>query len=183
MRALRKASELAPQRPEIWQMLGEAEIVAAGGKVDANAAAAFGRLAALQPGNPSARFFLAQAKADAGRKDEAVSELQALLADMPAADERRGAVEASIARIRGEPEPVRDPAQQAMIQGMVAGLAAKLKTNPENPEGWVRLVRAYAVLGDTAKRDEAYASARARYAGQPQVVQQLDEAARAEQMQ
>lgn len=183
VRALRKASELAPQRPEIWQMLGEAEIVAAGGKVDANATAAFGRLAALQPGNPSARFFLAQAKADAGRKDEAVAELQALLADMPAADDRRGAVEASIARIRGEPEPVRDPAQQALIQSMVASLAGKLKTNPDNPEGWVRLVRAYAVLGDTAKRDEAYASARARYAGQPQVVQQLDEAARAEQMQ
>ncbi len=112
-----------------------------------------------------------------------MAELQALLADMPAADDRRGAVEASIARIRGEPEPERDPAQQALIQSMVASLAGKLKTNPDNPEGWVRLVRAYAVLGDTAKRDEAYASARARYAGQPQVVQQLDEAARAEQMQ
>ena len=182
VRALRKASELAPERPEVWQMLGEAEIVAAGGKVDANAAAAFERLAALQPGNPSARFFLAQAKADAGRSDEAVAELRALMADMPAADERRAAVEASIARIQGQPAPVRDPAQQAMIQGMVDGLAARLKQNPDDPEGWVRLVRAYAVLGDTAKRDEAYASARARYAGRSQVVQQLDEAARAEQM-
>ena len=56
------------------------------------------------------------------------------------------------------------------------------KTNVDEycvSEGWVRLVRAYAVLGDTRKRDAAYASARARYAGQPQVVQQLDEAARA----
>jgi len=182
VRALRKASELAPQRPEIWQMLGEAEIVAAGGKVDGNAEAAFQRLAALQPGNPSARYFLALAKSDAGRKDEAVTELRALLADLPAGDERRGAVEASIARVLGEAAPVRDPRQQAMIQGMVDGLAAKLKTDPDNPDGWVRLVRAYAVLGDTQKRDEAYASARARYAGSPQVVQQLDEAARAEQM-
>jgi cytochrome c-type biogenesis protein CcmH len=182
VRALRKAAELAPQRPEIWQMLGEAEIVAAGGKVDGNAEVAFQRLAALQPGNPSARYFLAQAKADAGRKDEAVRELRALLADMPAGDERRGAVEASIARALGQPEPVRAP-QQAMIQGMVDGLAAKLKANPDDPDGWVRLVRAYAVLGDTQKRDAAYASARARYADRPQVLQQLDEAARAESMQ
>jgi len=182
VRALRKASELAPQRPEIWQMLGEAEIVAAGGKVDANAQAAFQRLLALQPESPSARFFLAQAKADAGRKAEAVADLNALLAAMPADDPRRGAVEASIARIEGRPAPARDPGQLAMIQGMVDGLAARLKADPENPAGWVRLVRAYAVLGDTQKRDEAYASARARYAAQPQVVQQLDEAARAEQM-
>jgi cytochrome c-type biogenesis protein CcmH len=182
VRALRKATELAPQRPEIWQMLGEAEIVAAGGKVDANAEAAFRRLLALQPGDPSARFFLAQAKADAGHNAAAVTDLKALLADMPAADQRRGAVEASIARLEGQPQPARDPAQLAMIQGMVAGLAAKLKENPDNPDGWVRLVRAYAVLGDTQKRDDAYASARARYAGSPQVVQKLDEAARAEQM-
>lgn len=181
VRALRKAAELAPQRPEIWQMLGEAEIVSAGGKVDGNAVVAFERLAALQPGNPSARFFLAQAKADAGRKDEAVAELRALFADLPVADERRGAVEASIARIQGQPAPARDPAQQELIQGMVDRLAARLNDNPDDPEGWVRLVRAYAVLGDTAKRDAAYASARARYAGQPQVVQQLDEAARAEE--
>lgn len=183
VRALRKASELAPERPEIWQMLGEAEIVAAGGKVDANAQAAFQRLLALQPGSPSARFFLAQAKADAGRKAEAVADLNALLVAMPADDQRRGAVEASIARIEGQPAaPARDPQQLAMIRGMVDGLAAKLKADPENPEGWVRLVRAYAVLGDTAKRDEVYAGARARYAADPQVVQQLDEAARAEQM-
>lgn len=182
VRALREAAELAPQRPQIWQMLGEAEIAAGDGKVGPNAQAAFERLAALQPGNPSARYFLAEAKADAGRTAEAVADLKALLADMPAGDTNRGAVEASIARIQGRPAPVADPQQQALIQNMVAGLAARLKDNPDNPEGWVRLVRAYAVLGDTARRDEAYASARARYAGQPQVVEQLDEAARAEQM-
>lgn len=182
VRALRKASQLAPQRPEIWQMLGEAEIVAAGGKVGDNAQAAFRRLLALAPGDPSARFFLAQAKADAGDTATAVAELKALLADMPAADQRRAAVEASIARLEGRPEPARDPQQLALIQSMVAGLAAKLKDNPDNPDGWVRLVRAYAVLGDTQKRDDAYASARARYAASPQIVQQLDEAARAEPM-
>jgi cytochrome c-type biogenesis protein CcmH len=69
-----------------------------------------------------------------------------------------------------------------MIRGMVAGLAARLDANPDDPDGWVRLVRAYAVLGETARRDAAYASARARYAAKPAVLEQLDEAARAEAM-
>jgi cytochrome c-type biogenesis protein CcmH len=69
-----------------------------------------------------------------------------------------------------------------MIQGMVQGLAQKLTANPDDPEGWVRLVRAYAVLGETAKRDEAVRQAKARYAGKPETLAQLDAAARAEPM-
>ncbi|TAJ70005.1 MAG: c-type cytochrome biogenesis protein CcmI [Phenylobacterium sp.] len=182
--ALRRAAALAPQRPDIWQMLGEAEVYEAQGKVDADAQAAFTRLLALDPKSPTARYFLAEAKADAGRTAEATADLQALLADLPAEDaDRRAAVQGAIAKIEGKAAPVAtDPQQLAMIQGMVAGLAAKLETNPDDAEGWVKLVRAYAVLGDTAKRDAAYASARARYAGRPQVAQQLDEAARAEPM-
>ncbi|WP_337188797.1 c-type cytochrome biogenesis protein CcmI [Phenylobacterium sp.] len=183
VRALRRAAELAPRRPEVWQMLGEAEIVAAGGKVDANAEASFRRLLALEPGNPGARFFLAQAAADAGRPDEAVTALRALLADMDGDDPRRGAVEESIARIQGRASaPAGDPREMSMIRGMVDGLAARLKSDPDDPEGWVRLVRAYAVLGETANRDRAYAAARARYAGRADIVSQLDQAARVEPM-
>jgi len=182
VRALRRAAALAPQRPDVWEMLGQAEVAEAGGKVDADAQAAFGKLLALRPGDPTARYFLAGAKADAGRTGEAVADLRALLVDIPQGDERRGAVLAAIARAEGKPAVIADPQQLTMIRGMVDGLAAKLKANPDDPEGWVRLVRAYAVLGDTAKRDAAYASARARYAGAPQVLQQLDEAARAEEM-
>lgn len=182
VRALRRAAALAPQRVDIWQMLGEAEIIEAGGKVDADAQAAFRRVLELSPKDAGARFYLANAKAEAGRRDEAAAELRALVAEMPAGDDRRQVVEKALADLEGKPAPTRDPAQLAMIQGMVAGLAGKLEANPDNPEGWVRLVRAYAVLGDTEKRDAAYASARARYAGAPQILQQLDEAARAEPM-
>jgi cytochrome c-type biogenesis protein CcmH len=183
VRALRRASALAPERPEIWQMLGEAEIVAAGGKVDANAEASFRRLLALQPGSPSARYFLAQAAADAGRPAEAVAGMRALLADMPSDDGRRQAVEESIARLEGRSAaPAPDPQDMTMIRGMVKGLAARLKTNPDDPEGWVRLVRAYAVLGDVENRDQTYAAARARFAGRAGVLSDLDSAARAEPM-
>jgi cytochrome c-type biogenesis protein CcmH len=43
----------------------------------------------------------------------------------------------------------------------------------------VRLVRAYAVLGESGKRDAALATARTRYAGRPDLLAALAAAARA----
>jgi cytochrome c-type biogenesis protein CcmH len=182
VRALRRAVQLAPERADLWRTLGEGLVFQAGGKVDAAAQAAFEETLRREPGDVAARFYLAQAKADAGRGAQAAAEFQALLAQLPAGDERRPMVEAALAKAQGRQTPRMDSGQMAMIQGMVQGLAARLAQKPDDPEGWVRLVRAYAVLGDTAKRDEAYASARARYAGQPKVLQDLDVAARAEPM-
>ena len=64
-----------------------------------------------------------------------------------------------------------------MIAGMVEGLAARLAKSPDDPDGWVRLVRAYAVLGETAKRDAALASASARFKDQPKMLAALRPAA------
>ncbi len=53
-------------------------------------------------------------------------------------------------------------AQAAMIRQMVDGLAARLKTNPQDPDGWLRLIRARMVQGDTpaavAAKEQALAS-------------------------
>jgi cytochrome c-type biogenesis protein CcmH len=62
---------------------------------------------------------------------------------------------------------------------MVDRLAARLQANPDDPQGWMRLVRAYSVLGETARRDQALATARARYASRPEVLSGLDQAQRA----
>ena len=51
-----------------------------------------------------------------------------------------------------------------------------------DPEGWVRLVRSYAVLGDMARRDETLTKAKARFAAQPDVLKALDLAAKTEPM-
>lgn len=45
----------------------------------------------------------------------------------------------------------------AMIRSMVDRLANRLTENPNDKEGWIRLERAYRVLGETAKADEAAA--------------------------
>ena len=46
------------------------------------------------------------------------------------------------------------------------GLAARLRTRPDDPEGWARLVRAYAVLGREAELQAALAHARRRFSGE-----------------
>jgi cytochrome c-type biogenesis protein CcmH len=51
--------------------------------------------------------------------------------------------------------------RQAMIRSMVERLAARLDANPDDAEGWQRLARAYAVLGETAKAEAAAARAAA----------------------
>lgn len=68
--------------------------------------------------------------------------------------------------------------QDAMIQGMVDGLEAKLKADPKNAQGWIMLMRSRTQLGETAKASAAYASAKAAFAGDTGTLAQIDEAAR-----
>ena len=42
-----------------------------------------------------------------------------------------------------------------MIEGMVGSLAEKLKTEPKNFEGWMRIIRSYSVLGQKDKATDA----------------------------
>jgi len=48
------------------------------------------------------------------------------------------------------------------FEALVARLAARLKDNPEDAEGWMMLGRSYAVLGRFGEASEAYAKAAAR---------------------
>jgi len=52
--------------------------------------------------------------------------------------------------------------QDAMIEGMVSGLEAKLKANPGNVDGWIMLMRSRMTLGETAKAQTAYEAARGK---------------------
>jgi cytochrome c-type biogenesis protein CcmH len=45
--------------------------------------------------------------------------------------------------------------RQAMILGMVESLDARLRENPDNFEGWMRLVQSYVMLKNTDKAEEA----------------------------
>ncbi len=63
----------------------------------------------------------------------------------------------------------------AMIRGMVQKLADKLHANGNDVEGWLRLVRAYAVLGDQDKAKGAAADAKRALAEHPDEVKRIDD--------
>lgn len=178
-RALRRAIELAPDQAILWESLGEALVMQAGGEVSAAAETAFKEALRRDPKLLTARVFLAKRQVDAGDKALGLAQWRALQDELPAADPRREALARAIAEAEAAPAA---SDQQAMIRGMVEGLAARLDEAPDDPEGWVRLVRSYAVLGDTSARDRTLASARDRYRGQADILKALDEAAAAEPM-
>ena len=71
-----------------------------------------------------------------------------------------------------------DADRQAMIHTMVDKLAGELKANPHDSGGWVRLMRARMVLGESDKAAEAYRQARQAFAGTPAAQVALQEAAK-----
>ena len=150
--------------------LGEAIANAAGGIVSADAQDAFEAALKLDPANAKASFYLAMALAQEGRAKEAVAAWQAMLGKLPPDSPWRGAVEQALAK-SGSPEVASGSAtngpgagdvdaassmsptdREAMINTLVTGLDDKLRQNPRDPEGWMRLVRSYLVLG---KADQA----------------------------
>jgi cytochrome c-type biogenesis protein CcmH len=66
--------------------------------------------------------------------------------------------------------------QRAFIQSMIQRMAAQLKADPHNLQGWVLLIRSYGVLGDSARQAEARAKARALFAGDAAAQAALDQA-------
>jgi cytochrome c-type biogenesis protein CcmH len=64
--------------------------------------------------------------------------------------------------------------RQAMIEGMVQKLAARLAQQGDDLAGWLRLVRAYTVLDRKDDALAALARAKTQFAGNAQAIDQLD---------
>jgi cytochrome c-type biogenesis protein CcmH len=183
--ALARALALAPTRADLWQMQGEMAVIAAGGEVPADAQASFRHALALNPSLPIARYYLARARIAGGDLAGGLADWRALSASLDPREPRKAELDAEIQQVSATgklasaaPPPSQSPTASPQIQAMVDGLAARLKANPDDPQGWVRLVRAYAVLGEADRRDAALAEARKRYAGKADVLGALDAAAR-----
>ena len=181
--AFRRAAALSGGDPEILSMLGETVVWASDGVVVPEAVEAFQRVLTVRPENPAARFHLALARAQAGAVREAYDMWRALAADTPADAPWRGDLEdlirqsedvlgvapetrASAPAVAEAPSgPTADDLaaaaemtpdeRMAMIRAMVEGLAARLEEDPDDLEGWRRLARSYAVLGEPAKAADA----------------------------
>jgi cytochrome c-type biogenesis protein CcmH len=157
--------------------LAETLVTANQGIVTQEAQSAFADAEKLRPGNPRARFYLALALEQAGKKDEARDAFAAILKASPAGAPWIPLVQAHLEATGGDaavaavpkPEAPGNPTaedieaanamapedRQAMIAGMVESLDGKLRDQPDNFEGWMRLVRSYAMLNNDGKAKEA----------------------------
>jgi cytochrome c-type biogenesis protein CcmH/NrfG len=137
----------------------------------------------------SARFYLGMAAKQDGRREEAAKIWRDLIAEAPSdaywlKDVRTAlaGIEASPAALSSGPNAGQIAAastqssdqQTRMIRGMVEGLAARLKQDGSDLDGWVRLVRSYKVLGDQDKAQVAISDAQNAVVNDPDKRRRLD---------
>jgi cytochrome c-type biogenesis protein CcmH len=188
-KAYNHAIALAPGETGLHAELGEVLLLEAEGTVTPAAEAEF----AEAPDDPRSRYYNAEAALQHGDSAGARQKLQALLADAPAGAPWRQTVANSLAELMpngpaaGAAAPAVAPTgpsmqdvsaarkispeqRQAMIRGMVEGLAQRLEQHPDDKEGWARLAHAYDVLGEPEKARAARARAAAATAGAPEAL-------------
>ncbi len=196
--AFAKAMALGRTEPDILRQYAHAAILAQQGKVAADAQNALRRVLASDPTDATARFFLALARAQNDDIEGALTDWLALERDLPEAAPLRQTLAENIdkaarqlgkdpAKLRsrfaaGGAGPSSDdmaaaaqmsPAERdAFIRSMVARLAEKMKDDPENLEGWLKLANAYRVLDQRDQARDAFAKAAALAPGRIDV--QLD---------
>ncbi|HLN11296.1 MAG TPA: c-type cytochrome biogenesis protein CcmI [Xanthobacteraceae bacterium] len=190
--ALRLLGESADREAD----LGEAMVAAADGVVTAEAKAAFDRAHALDAQHIKAQFYLGMSAEQDGKPQEAATIWRDLLGRAPPGAPWAELVRQSLARVdpQGAPVPTLAPKAPgpgaseaaaaaglppeqriAMIRGMVEQLVERLRHDGADIDGWLRLVRSYAVLGEREKALNAAGDARRALASDAGKVQRLDE--------
>ncbi|WP_316228089.1 c-type cytochrome biogenesis protein CcmI [Bradyrhizobium sp. SZCCHNR3015] len=201
IRAYRNAITYGGDKAALRADLGEVLIATAGGVVTADAKTELERAHALDADEPKANYFLGLAAEQDGRKADAAAIWRAMLAKAPADAPWRPLVTASLGRVGGGQPPAGQPPagveapalpaeamaaaknmkegdREAMIRGMVDRLATRLKQNGDDVDGWLRLVRAYMVMGDLDKARSALSDARQAVANDETRLRQLNEGAK-----
>lgn len=169
--------------------LGEALVAAANDVVTAEAKQVFQKAINKDPHDPQARYFLGLADQQDGNTAAAAAKWRALLDEAPPGAPWVGFVRAALAGVTGTPATANGPTagdiaaadtmteeqRTAMIRGMVLRLAARLHADGSDIEGWLRLVRAYAVLGDRDKAKGAAADARRALSDHADEIKRVDD--------
>jgi cytochrome c-type biogenesis protein CcmH len=194
VKARRNVLRLLGPEPAREADLGEALTGVANGIVTAEAKTAFERALALDPNEFKARFFMGLAAEQDGRKTEAADLWRKLLASAPPQAPWIGFVRDALLRVdpntpppsaSSAPGPSADdvaaasqlsPEQRGeFVRSMVDRLAERLQREGTDVDGWLRLLRAYMVLGDRDKALAAAGDARRALASEPDKLRRVDE--------
>lgn len=162
----------------------EATVMANNGLVTDVARQAYEKLLLAQPDRVEPKFWLALGKEQDGKHAEAAADYRALLATAPPGANWRSVIEERLAAVEtptssaAKPDPrgptaadvkaadgMSETDRGQMVRGMVDSLAKRLEANPNDVQGWVRLVQSYTVLGEREKAVAALGDARRKLAG------------------
>lgn len=171
-KAFERAIAIGPPSADLYSAYGEALVRGAGNAVPPEAEAAFGKALALNPHDQASRYFLGFAYAARRDNAKAIALWQSLVDEAPPGASYRQELIDRIAALTARGGTAPD------IGAMVSGLATRLQQNPNDPAGWQRLIRAYAVLGDKVKAQAALAEARKASAKDAAVLAALSAEAR-----
>lgn len=187
VQAFRNAINYAGDSADRRADLGEAMVGAAGGVVTTQAKSEFERALSLNAEEAKASYYLGLAAEQDGRAQDAAAIWRGMLEKAPQDAPWRDLVQSALTRVGGGTAPalpdstiasakdMNDSDRSAMIRGMVERLATRLKQNGEDVDGWLRLVRAYVVLGDQDKAKGALNDARQAVAGDPERLRHLND--------
>ena len=194
VRARRNALEIfGPDAARLGD-LGES-IVMANGVVTPEAKSLFTRANAADPEDVMAQYYLGLNAKQEGRLDEAAKRWNSLISSARQGAEWLPMVKEALAEIseKGPPGAVKlapagpdanqvaAAAQMApternnMIEGMVARLAQRMAENGSDVDGWLRLIKAYSVLGERDKALTAAANARTALAANNDSLRRIGE--------
>jgi cytochrome c-type biogenesis protein CcmH len=172
--AVMAARKQKHETPDLDIAYGEMLVNASGGQVPPAAENAFATALAADPSNAPARYYLGMAQEQKGDREGAQHYWKSLLDDVPATAPLHQRLVDMLASLGVATPNVQGAGGAPDINAMVSGLAARLKADPDDPAGWQRLIRAYSVLGDSAKARAALASARKSGGSDPAVKAALD---------
>lgn len=185
--AYRQLAQVSPSG-DTYANLGEVLAAASGGGISADAHDAFMMALEIDRAEPRARFYLGLEQAQHGNAEAAIAIWRDLAADapedaswlglvmqemsktaqqagvMPMAVTPAHPLDMSLTRptnIAAKPAGGISAEDMGMIQGMVAGLAARLENEPEDYDGWMMLGRSYTVLDNMDGALDAYEKAMA----------------------
>ena len=187
VRAFRNSITYAGESADRRADLGEAMVGAGGGVVTVEAKAEFERALSLNADEVKASYYLGLAAEQDGRASDAAAIWRAMLEKAPADAPWRPLVQTALTRVGGGTAPTLSDStiaaakgmsegdRTAMIRGMVDRLATRLKQNGDDVDGWLRLVRAYLVMGDQEKAKGALNEARQAVAGDAERLRHLNE--------
>ncbi len=188
--AFRQAVALSDQDPDLRAALGEALVVLANGQVSDEALQQFQQVISIDADNDLARYYIGLASAQNGQGDLAIEAWQEILDSKPENEQWVSFLTKRIASVEKEktlslmPELNNETVEAAneldkserleMINGMVASLAERLSENPDDMQGWERLIRSYIVLGRKSDALAAIQNAKSQFASRDEFIAKLE---------